>query len=237
MARGTVPPGIAPFGYRIQPGVGGAPSTWEIVAGEATVIRAAARAIVPGKTTISGIVRDWNAKGIRSPKGGDWTRRGVRDLMMNPHLANLRRLDEDNGNGEPELIEGTWKPILPARLYDDVLATLGDSRRGPASRRRNGAICSPASSVAACATRRWCRWATSSGAVTPASPASATTCAAKSASTSPRPTRSCAARSPSASVPPTSKPPTPRPTPKSSSTGSKTSLRTSPASTATVTST
>jgi DNA invertase Pin-like site-specific DNA recombinase len=113
-ARGEVPTGPRSFCY-LDERAG-------IVADEARLTRDAARRLVKGTASVHGLVKEWNAAGWRTTKGNLWSRRTLTHLLTNPHTAGLREIDG-------ELVQGTWKPVLSRKLYDDVYAVLKDPTR------------------------------------------------------------------------------------------------------------
>jgi DNA invertase Pin-like site-specific DNA recombinase len=113
-ARGAAPTGPRPFGYK---------TTYaDIVPAEAAEVRKAARRIVKGDA-LAAICRDLNERGVLTSRGGHWTNASLRGVLLNPHYANLRRLDDDT------LVEGTWKAILTREDYDQVRSVLSDPQR------------------------------------------------------------------------------------------------------------
>ncbi len=112
--RGEVPTGPRSFGS-LDDRTG-------LVPHEAKLINDAARRLVKGTASLHGLVREWNDAGVRTTQGNLWSRRTLRHLLTNPHTAGLRELDG-------ELVQGTWKPVLPRKLYDDVCAVLNNPTR------------------------------------------------------------------------------------------------------------
>jgi hypothetical protein len=85
-----------------------------------------------GGDSLRSIVRDWNAIGVRTAAGGAWSNRGLAAVLTNPHIANLRLLDD-------KLIHGTWEPLIDRRTWDQLCAVFADPARrtSPGSQRRH----------------------------------------------------------------------------------------------------
>ncbi len=91
--------GPRPFGYR----PGG--KTLIIDEREAELVRHAAGSILDDRATYNSIAREWNEKGILTPRGNRWRGSTVAQMLRSPHLAGIR---EHNGRSGP----GNWEPIL-----------------------------------------------------------------------------------------------------------------------------
>jgi len=76
--------GPAPFGYRTEGR--GLALRLAIVPVEAAVIRDAAERIIAG-ASLTSIVREWNAKGLRTRRGNAWTRIALKGLLTSPTIA------------------------------------------------------------------------------------------------------------------------------------------------------
>lgn len=93
-----------------------------IVPAEAAEIRDAARRIIRGET-LGSVAVDWNARGIATTGGTQWTVNKVRDLLRQPRLAGLRTY-------KGEVIgKGDWPPIIDDDTHSRLVA-LFSSRRG-----------------------------------------------------------------------------------------------------------
>jgi DNA invertase Pin-like site-specific DNA recombinase len=101
------------------------------VAHEADAIREAARFILAGGT-VSGIMRTWNAKGLRpaqAPFGPlvekPWARQAITAVLTNPATAGMRRY-----RGQITA-RGGWQGIISEETFLAVNAILGDPSRKP----------------------------------------------------------------------------------------------------------
>ena len=120
-ARRGVWSGPAPFGY--AKGDHGL----VIVAEEAALIRQAARGVVEGSSTWRSIAQAWNARGMKTRRGNEWTTNGVRATLTSPCLAGL-----SVHNGEV-VGEGKWEAILD-RATHEALRSIHQRRKGRAGR-------------------------------------------------------------------------------------------------------
>jgi site-specific DNA recombinase len=92
---------------------------------EAAAIEWAAGALLGG-STVSAVIREWNARGLRTPQGGKpFTRQSVTTILRNPRLANLNAYHgEITGPGD-------WQPVLAEETWRAVRALLDDPARKP----------------------------------------------------------------------------------------------------------
>ncbi len=92
---------------------------------EAAAIEWAAAALLGG-STVSAVMREWNARGLVSPQGGKaFTRQSVTTILRNPRLANLNAYHgEITGPGD-------WRPVLAEETWRAVRALLDDPARKP----------------------------------------------------------------------------------------------------------
>ena len=100
-----------------------------VVPEEADLIRDAARRILQGES-VRGLVNEWNAKGLRTPHGAQWSRQSLRDVLLRPRTAGLREyhgevLRDDDGNE----VQAVWEPILDRQTWEGVTAMLTDPGR------------------------------------------------------------------------------------------------------------
>lgn len=92
---------------------------------EADAIRWAADALLGG-STVSAVMREWNARGLVTPQGGrPFMRQSVTTIMRNPALAALASY-----RGEI-LGPGQWEPVLTEPQWRAVAALLNDPERRP----------------------------------------------------------------------------------------------------------
>jgi site-specific DNA recombinase len=91
---------------------------------EAEAIREAARALLTGGT-LSGICRDWAARGVHPVQSakrggrGQWTRTSVKAIMLSPRLAAMATYK----GGRIET-EAAWQPILAVEQWHAVRSVL-----------------------------------------------------------------------------------------------------------------
>lgn len=119
---------------------GGGPRPYGFEADGVTVIPAEAKAVlgmaeaVMVDIELRAIARDLNARGVVSARGGQWSARTVRDVLLRPRNAGLMVYDDK----EVEGISAPWEPIVPVDLWRSVMTRLKDPARvttpGPAPR-------------------------------------------------------------------------------------------------------
>jgi site-specific DNA recombinase len=110
--------------------------TWHHRPDEAEAIRAAARLLLGGGS-LSGVMREWNQRGLRpaqAPFGPlrerPWTRQSIRTILLNPVMAGLPVYDgEVIGLAEGATID--WQPILTEETWQAVKAKLEAPERKP----------------------------------------------------------------------------------------------------------
>src|SRR4029077_15401132 len=95
-----------------------------IVPKEAAAIRKACHALLSGATLWS-IAKEWNSKGIKTPRGYEWEGSKLRQVLLRPSIAGLA---VHNG----EILEGVkpaWKPIIDRDTWESVRKYLSDPKR------------------------------------------------------------------------------------------------------------
>ena len=118
---------------------------------ERDAIRWAADCLMGGGT-VSGVTREWAARGLRPPQApfgplprGAWQRNSVTTILRNPAIAGLRaytrREQQEDGktrvvrtivtneHGEP--VRGQWEPVLDEETWRAVVALLDAPGRKP----------------------------------------------------------------------------------------------------------
>jgi site-specific DNA recombinase len=85
-----------------------------VVEAEAAAIRDAARRVLAGET-LSSIVHDWNAKGLRSTTGGPWRVNALSALLVQPRLAGL------HADRQGSLVE-RFPPIVDRATHERLVA-------------------------------------------------------------------------------------------------------------------
>jgi site-specific DNA recombinase len=110
----------------------------ELDEAEAELIRAAGRRVLRGgfpsqkmrkggwDGSLSAIIREWAASGVRRPRGRLWETTRLRELLTSPRIAGLR----ENGD---ELVEADWPAIIPRDEWEQLRAILGNrpTQKGP----------------------------------------------------------------------------------------------------------
>lgn len=84
---------------------------------EAALVREAASRLLAGGSLRS-VVRDWNARGVATVRGGKWSSTVLRQMLGRPRLAGLR---SHKGVTYP----GTWPAILDQDTHEALSALLG----------------------------------------------------------------------------------------------------------------
>ncbi len=118
--------GRPPFGYRYVPAERGL--ALEVEQGQAALVREAFRRVRRGDS-LSGVARDWNKRGLRSPTGVLWRSQGVRKMLTMPAVAGLT---ERRGT----LYQWVWRAILTRSQWDAVRPVLLDAARNSRSFRQ-----------------------------------------------------------------------------------------------------
>ena len=119
--RGEPAGGPRPFGYRRDGG------TLVIDEAEAAIIRECAERVLAGET-VGTILRDLQARDVRTSTGGRWRRRSFVKALTAARIAGLR---QHNGHTTP----GTWEPIVTVDVLEALRSTLAPSTaRRPAAR-------------------------------------------------------------------------------------------------------
>jgi site-specific DNA recombinase len=116
--------GSRPFGYTRVPAVRNgegkiiAHPTLAIEPQEATLVRDAARRVLEGDASLTGLAYEWNAAEVPTPAGGKWYTSQVRRLLTSPRIAGLR---EHRG----EIVaEGTWPALIERETFDRLVARI-----------------------------------------------------------------------------------------------------------------
>ena len=103
------------FGF---PGAGKNGITAERVEQERELIRDVAARLLSGQS-LNGVATEWRQRGIHTPSGNFWSPQNLRQMLLSPSIAGYRT---HHGN----LIEGTWKPIIPREQWELLKALLED---------------------------------------------------------------------------------------------------------------
>lgn len=95
---------------------------------EASAIVEAVDRLLKG-TPLHQIVRDWQAAGIKSPRGNPWSTTTLRNMLRSPRLAGYRVYQADicrDQDGRP--VKGQYEPILSEELWSALQLQLGHSQ-------------------------------------------------------------------------------------------------------------
>jgi site-specific DNA recombinase len=117
------PHGKLPFGFRREYD----PSTGALLRqvvneDQAKLIREAAKRVANGEPPYR-ICREWNAEGIKSPRGAEWGISVLKRVLTNP-IYIAKRVYQGQVVGE-----ATWPPILDEETFYRVQARYGDPER------------------------------------------------------------------------------------------------------------
>lgn len=96
--------------------------SYDIIPAEAEAIRWAYQHVMDGGS-VRGIIREWNARGLTTPKGNTWQQSPVRATLIGARLAGLR---EHHGQ---VVAEATWEAIVSVDDWQRVKAILTDPSR------------------------------------------------------------------------------------------------------------
>lgn len=90
---------------------------------ESQLLQDAAQGILAGRSAVA-IAREWNAAGVRTPRGGAWTGEGLKQVLRSPRLAGWRVYQRGiaaDREGRPVagqyaavLDDGTWRAVVAA---------------------------------------------------------------------------------------------------------------------------
>jgi site-specific DNA recombinase len=89
---------------------------------EAAEIVKAAGAVLTGQS-LSSIVRDWNARGIKTPHGHDWSNMHLVSMLKRPRNAGILVYHGQETGKAP------WEPILAEAQWREVVSILSDPAR------------------------------------------------------------------------------------------------------------
>lgn len=105
------------------------------------------------------IARQWNARGIATSRGKEWTHTTVRRLLVRPRLAGWRTHHGQialDAAGRP--IRGVWEPILDQDTYDLLLASLARDNAAGQRRERRRYLLSGIARCGTCGSRMHGQW-------------------------------------------------------------------------------
>jgi DNA invertase Pin-like site-specific DNA recombinase len=129
---------VRPFGYDRD-------ATLNLV--EATAIREAYSAVLGG-VSMYRLTEQWNAAGLKTPRGNRWRGSQVRQVLLSPRNAGLRSFRGEVLTGaDGDHVRGNWDAVVPVETWQAVVDKLADPmRRCGRSRARKYLL----SNIAAC---------------------------------------------------------------------------------------
>lgn len=111
----------------------------QVIEAEAELIRQASDDLVSGNMTLHGIARAWNAAGVKTTKGNQWSGSTVRQVVSRARNAGLQVRDVHGAKGDTlkqrveqsimEGVEAAWPAIVTREVFDGVLSVLSDESR------------------------------------------------------------------------------------------------------------
>jgi DNA invertase Pin-like site-specific DNA recombinase len=113
---------------------------------EADAIEKACNDLLDG-ASLYGIAKEWNARGLKTIKGGQWNSSTVRQVLTRPRNAGLAVYGTERSlhigksvkeRAEATILEGvetSWEPIVDRDTFDAVLSLLSDPKRRTGKRR------------------------------------------------------------------------------------------------------
>ncbi|MEB2527822.1 recombinase family protein [Kocuria rosea] len=116
--RGQRAGGPIPFGYALEDGKP------VIVEKDASEVRGAYAGILAGRS-IGSIVKDLNARGVKTGRGGEWTSTSVRNLILRPANAGLVK-------HQGKVMEGVtsdYPPIVSEHIWRAAVSVVSDPSR------------------------------------------------------------------------------------------------------------
>jgi DNA invertase Pin-like site-specific DNA recombinase len=126
-AEGKHHGGIRPYGYE-KDGV-------TVIVEEAAEIAAACTAVASG-ASLRGIVRDMNARGVRTVKGKPWTSQQLRQTLMSPRIAGKSvhgKVKDKNGKdtkvAKVASETAEWPAIVDEETWQHTKAVLSNQKR------------------------------------------------------------------------------------------------------------
>lgn len=114
---------IRPFGYDFD--------YVTIRDNEARLIRQAAKNVLAGSESISGVARRWEHENVKTSRGGDrWSYQAVKNILTSPRAAGLIEWEGDVLlDRDGQRVPAIWKPILDEETWDSLRRMLFDPSR------------------------------------------------------------------------------------------------------------
>jgi site-specific DNA recombinase len=119
--RGEAHGGPRPYGYRREG------RSLVVEPTEAKIIRNCATRVLAGEP-VGSVLRDLNARGVRTSTGLRWSRRSLVNTLKSSRIAGLREHDGKE-------VVGSWKPLITREDHDALRATLAPSAVRPVAPR------------------------------------------------------------------------------------------------------
>jgi DNA invertase Pin-like site-specific DNA recombinase len=130
---------VRPFGYERKPVLDGegkpvhnkhGKPMWEPAQHpvEALAIKDAYSAVLGG-VSLYRLTADWNARGLKTPRGNPWRGAQLRALLLSPRNAGLRSFRGDVLKVKEQPVTGNWDAIVPVETWQAVADKLGDPKR------------------------------------------------------------------------------------------------------------
>lgn len=116
--RGQRAGGPIPFGYALEDGEP------VIVEKHAEEVRKAYAAVLAGRS-IGSIVKDLNARGVKTGRGGEWTSTSVRNLILRPSNAGLVKHQGKVMEG----VTSVYPPIVSEHIWRAAVGVVSDPSR------------------------------------------------------------------------------------------------------------
>jgi site-specific DNA recombinase len=88
---------------------------------EAAHIEAAAKAVLEGRS-VTAITKEWAASGVTTTTGRMFRYGDVKELLLSPRIAGLRRADRT-------LVQAEWEPIITREQHEELVSILGPPRQ------------------------------------------------------------------------------------------------------------
>ncbi len=86
---------------------------------EAALIREAADRVLAGEKLYA-VATDWNARGIQTVRGAQWSTMAIKTFLTSPRIAGLREHRVSGSSDAPERYEAVWEPVLPVEEWERV---------------------------------------------------------------------------------------------------------------------
>lgn len=89
---------------------------------EAKMFRKAVKDVLAGKS-LRGIAREWNAAGVTTTLGTEWSSTRIRRILLSPRYAGIK-----THNGK-RVAKGQWTPLITEDTHEQVVRYLSDPNR------------------------------------------------------------------------------------------------------------